>query len=251
MNTLKELIIHFILPPGLFIILLTWSGLFLVYRGYRKSGIFNLAVGFLLWLISIAPVSDKMMNSLESEFQIPDNPKGDSIILLGGGSIDKVPDLTGTGVLSGIMLSRVVTAVRLQKKLNVPIIVSAGWDDKNRTAEAYIVRRFLIDLGTADSKIIIEDRSRNTIENARYSKEICKEFGFKKPILLTSAYHLKRSMIAFKKVGMTAIPFPASFKTDKFRIYRWQSVLPSAGNLNRVSTVLREYIGILFYNLAY
>ena len=58
-------------------------------------------------------------------------------------------------------------------------------------------------------------------------------------------------MIAFKKVGMTAIPFPASFKTDKFRIYRWQSILPSAGNLNRASRVLREYVGIFFYNLAY
>ena len=90
------------------------------------------------------------------------------IILLGGGIIDKVPDLSGFGIPSDDMLGRIVTAVRLQKKLHVPIIVSGGKVYKRGSAEAHIVKRFLVDLGVAESRIIVEDKSRNTFKKEKY-----------------------------------------------------------------------------------
>lgn len=62
-------------------------------------------------------------------------------------------------------------------------------------------------------KIILEDKSRDTFENALYTKEICIRSGFKNSMLITSASHMSRAVLSFKKVGMDVMPFPANFKT--------------------------------------
>jgi len=77
-----------------------------------------------MWALSISPLSDAMIRGLESGYGIPKNIKGDVIILLGRGVCDKAPDLTGLGAPSDMYLTRIVTAVRLQKRLNIPVIVS-------------------------------------------------------------------------------------------------------------------------------
>ena len=248
---LKKIITPFLLPPGLFILLLISSGTFFIRRNNRQTGIFNIAIGVLIWLISTAPVSQLLLRGLEADFQIPQNPPGDVIIILGGGIIDKVPDLSGIGEPSEIMLGRIVTAVRLQKKLKIPIIISGGKVYKNKSAGAPIIKRFLIDLGINENSIIVEEESRDTIENAEFTKEICLAFGFKRPIILTSAYHLKRSQIAFERVDIKPILFPASFRTKKNANFSWYSFLPSAGNLMLVSIAIHEYLGILYYKILY
>ena len=103
--------------------------------------------GCFAWALSISPVSDAMIKGLESEYSIPKNVKGDVIILLGHGVFDEAPDLTGLGAPSGIYLTRIVTAVRLQKRLNIPIIVSGAEVPEDKVVKDHIVKRFLIDLG--------------------------------------------------------------------------------------------------------
>jgi uncharacterized SAM-binding protein YcdF (DUF218 family) len=117
----KKIVTPFILPPGLFILVLLLSGVFLIFWHRRKIGIFNLVVGLLFWIFCSAPFSNFLMSGLESEFQIPQNVEGDVIILLGSGSIDNVPDFSGYGIPTDRMFGRIVTAVRLQKDLNIPI----------------------------------------------------------------------------------------------------------------------------------
>lgn len=250
MFELKKILTAFLLPPGIFIVLLLFSGLWFLFKKNWKAGIINCLIGIFIWLLSISPVADAMLRGLESDFKIPENPRGDVIILLGGGVYDKVPDLSGVGAPAEEMIARLVTAVRLQKMLNIPIIVSGGVVFEGRKAEAPIVRRFLTDLGVPDKKIIIEDKSRNTIENARYTAEICKRLGYKKPILVTSAYHMRRSIVSFEKIGMKAVPFPANFRTWD-RKYGWESYLPSSFRLRNSYTAMREYMGLLFYKIAY
>ena len=142
-----------------------------------------------------------------------------------------------------------VSAVRLQKTLNIPIIVSGTETlEYNGTAD-HIVKRFLMDLGVSAKKIILEDKSRDTFENAKFSQEICSRLGFTNPILVTSAYHLKRSTMIFKKVGLEVLPFPAGFKSWQGKKYRWTAYLP--GNFLTASIAIKEYLGIVFYKLAY
>jgi uncharacterized SAM-binding protein YcdF (DUF218 family) len=206
-----------------------------------------------MWALSIAPVSDAMIRGLESKYDIPQNVKGDVIILLGRGVSDKAPDLTGLGAPSGSYLTRIVTAVRLQKKMHIPIIVSGteAPEDKaeDKTLEAHIVRRFLIDLGVPAGKIIIEDKSRDTFENVKFTKEICERSEFTNPILVTSAYHLKRAVMSSEKIGLEALPFPAGFNSWQGKEYRWSSYLP--GDFSTASTAVKEYLGLMFYKFVY
>jgi uncharacterized SAM-binding protein YcdF (DUF218 family) len=248
---LKKLVTPFILPPGIFILALLFSGGLLIFFKRRKIGIFNLLLGLLLWIFCSAPFSNYLLGCLESEFDISPNVTGDSIILLGGGIIDKVPDFSGYGTPTDRMLARIVAAVRIQKKLNIPIIVSGGKVYKNTSSEAEIAKRFLVDLGVEEGRIVIEENARDTYENAKYSKEICMRNNYKKPILITSAFHMKRAVLSFNTVGLDVIPYPAGFKSKNREDFRWHSTLPRSVSLAATSDALREYFGILFYKLTY
>jgi uncharacterized SAM-binding protein YcdF (DUF218 family) len=249
---LKKLITPFIIPPGFFVSVLLISGALLFFRRRRRgTGIFSLGIGLLLWIFCSAPFSNFLMGGLESDYHLPHNVQGDVIILLGGGIIDNVPDLSGIGVPTDRMLGRIVTAVRLQKKLNLPIIVSGGKVYQSKRSEAPIVRRFLIDLGVEKEQIIIEENSRDTYENAKYTKELCLQNNYKNPILITSAYHMKRSLLSFKKVGLNARPYPANFKSKRIGHLRWHHYLPQLGSLTTTADALHEYLGLIFYKLVY
>ena len=210
-----------------------------------------MVVGLVFWIFCSAPFSNFLMKGLESEFQIPKNVKGDVIVLLGGGSLKNVPDFSGYGIPTDRMLGRIVTAVRLQKHLDIPIIISSGKVYKNSISGAFIAKRFLIDLGVKEGQIVIEDKSRDTFENAKYTREIFLRNGYKNPILVTSASHLKRSLLAFRKVGFDIMPYPTNFRSMRIRNYHLYSYLPHSSSLMTTSIALHEYLGILFYNLAY
>ena len=188
-----------------------------------------------------------MLRGLESNLNLPRNPQGDVIILLGGGVYDKAPDLTGVGVPYQRVQAGIVTAVRLQKRLNVPIIVSGGKVFEFKSAEAPIIKRFLVDLGVSNDQIILEEKSRDTLENAKYTREICRRFSYINPILITSAFHIKRAILSFKKAGLEVIPFPAIFPSWLNKQYHWNDYLP--GNFKKASTAIGEYLGIVFYRL--
>ena len=241
----------FILPPGIFILDLIFSGALLIFLKRRKVGIFNLTLGLLLWIFCSAPFSNYLIGTLESEFDITPNVTGDSIILLGGGIIDGVPDFSGFGTPTDSMLGRIVTAVRIQKKSGIPIIVSGGRVYKNVSSEAQIAKRFLVDLGVAAGQILVEENARDTYENAKYTKEICLRKNYQRPILVTSAFHMKRALLAFQKIGLDVIPYPAGFRSKNVQDLGWFSYLPRSGSLEGTADAIHEYLGILFYRLAY
>lgn len=245
----KKALTPFLLPPGIFVALLLLSGYVFFRRKKRKAARIHIILGILLWFFTIAPVSDSLLRSLESGIKIPENPRGDVIILLGGGVYEGASDLTGIGAPSEEMLSRVITAIRLHKKLDIPIIVSSGSVFSGKEPEAPIVKRFLIDLGVPENMVILEDKSRDTIENARYSREICTKFNFKEPVLVTSAFHIKRAVMSFEKAGLRVVPLPTGFKTWAGKKYIWEDYLPHG--LENLAIAMREYLGLFFYKLAY
>lgn len=250
MFTLKKAITAFILPPGIFILIIVWVSLAMVYSRRWKLGAMNLIVGLMLWTLSTAPVADLLMLGLESELSIPANPSGDVIVLLGGALIEGVPDLTGPSAPSPLMMSRIVTTVRLYQRLRLPIIVTGGrvYDDAD-SAVAAIAKRFMIDLGVPENLILVEDRARDTAQNARFTVAICHQQGFTKPILLTDGHHLKRARMAFDAAGMRVTPFPACFLGSRNVSYTWRHLLPRAVSLSTSTRALHEYLGIFYYRM--
>lgn len=251
MFTLKKIVAPWLLPPGIFILLLLIVGVALTFSRRWRIGLFNLALGLALWAVSTVPVSNLLIQGLESGYSIPKNPSADVIILLGGGVIQRVPDLSGTAAPSSSTLGRIVAAVRLYQRLRLPIIVTGGrvYGDAD-TAIATIAKRFLMELGVPDNQIIVEDRAQDTAQNARLTAAICRQHGFSKPILLTTAYHLKRSLMAFDAAGLQVIPFPAYFQGSTRSHYSWRHVLPRAGALYTSASALHEYWGMLYYRLV-
>ena len=79
------------------------------------------------------------------------------------------------------------------------------------------MRRFLEDLGVPHEKIIEESRSRDTIENAEYTAQICSQYGYKRPVLVTSAFHMQTISWSFEKAGMKFFRFRRTSEPGRTR----------------------------------
>ncbi len=241
---------HLLLPPGIFVAALVLLSLRWAARRQREPAALSLFLAASLYSLSISPVADRLTGGLEERYAIPARPEGDSIVLLGGGVNGQAADLTGVGFPSQNMLPRVVTAARLQLRLGVPVVVSGGKVFEHDDAEAPVVARVLSDLGVPRERILVEAKSRNTVENARRTKEILAAKGLRRPLLVTSAYHMRRAVTAFEKAGVAVTPVPAGYRTWKGKPYRWVSYLPSVGALDVSTNALREYLGLLYCRIA-
>ena len=109
--------------------------------------------------------------------------------------------------------------------------------------------RQLEDLGVAPDRIIAEDRSRNTIENAVFSRRLADPKPGQRWLLVTSAYHMPRSVAAFRAAGFPVEPYPVDWRTrgliDALRPFS------SLGEgLRRTDTAVREWVGLVAYRLA-
>ena len=244
---LKKIITSFLLPPGCFILLILLFA-FLAKRWFRIVALFLAAF---LYLASIAPVADLLLIPLEDAYQPPATAEvknGEAYVVLGGGVYDFAPDIDGKGVLSGESLSRVVCAYRLYRMDRKPIIFSGGKVFEGQP-EAKVAKRVLLSLGVNEKDVITEAESRDTIENAKYIKELANRHQIGRIILITSAFHMKRSMMLFNKSFNGTIPYPTSYNTRRAK-YSILSYAPDAGNLANSAMALKEYIGILFYRLT-
>jgi len=248
---IKSISTSFFIPPGILIALLIGCGAFFLVRKHRNAGIVNFTIAMFIWLLSISPVSNTLLRWLESDYVIPQNPQGDVIILLGERVDSHVPDIFGIGTPSGTTLNRMLAAAKLQMNKDIPIIVSHGKDFKSSLSKGSVIERYLVEFGIPRSMIILEERSRNTFENAKYSIEICTKNEFKVPILVTSAYHLKRSILCFNKIEKKVVAYPAHFLSWKNREYSWESFLPKNKNLRNSSIAIKEYLGLVFYHFYY
>ena len=248
--TLKKLVTPFILPPGIFVLILLVSGLASLRRRHVRLGLLNILLGICLYALSIAPVANRLVHGLEADFSFQVPSTADVIVLLGGGTIQGVTDLTGTAAPTPRMMVRIVTAVRLYRQMKLPIIVTGGRGSAEDISEAHVAARFMMDLGVPEEAIITEGSARDTFENARFTAAICRQEGFTRPIVLTTAYHLKRALIAFDAAGMPAAPFPANFFANDHQSGRWRRLLPQASSLYLTTCALHEYLGIWYYKLT-
>ncbi len=234
-----------VLPPGIFFLAL-WYVAWRLYKKQEKrlAGMLA-ALVFVFYLCSTPLVSEQVMGALESAYTPPENPQGDVIIMLGGGAFPDTHDVSGSGTLCAAPANRLLTAVRLQRKLNVPLILSGGQVYSDSGPEAVIAKRILIDLGVPADKIIVEGRSVNTTQNAKFSTELMQERGLTKPILVTSAFHMRRSVLNFAKNGVAVTAYPADYRTNTKHDFHYNKLKPSADALSDNLTVMQELLRAL------
>jgi uncharacterized SAM-binding protein YcdF (DUF218 family) len=180
---------------------------------------------------------------------IPDNTYETAIVL--GGVTD--PERTPMDRLyfhKGA--DRITHAIHLYKEGKVKNILFTGgnskvFEDSDRNNQAIL--NFYIMCGVAKEDITIENKSRNTHENAVNSYQLLDPN--KKYILITSAFHMRRAEACFRKEGLLVLPFSCDFNSqkdeDRFSV---QAFIPSSEAMTGWEILLKEWIGMLAYKIS-
>lgn len=132
------------------------------------------------------------------------------------------------------------------------IIITGGTGslDQNEPPESIFLRTAFMDNGIRDTDIIIESRSRNTFENAVFTKKIIDSIQLKPPfVLITSALHMPRSTSVFTKAGYDFVMFPCDYKVTPQKI-DIQDFIPNIALLSEWSYFLKEIVGLYVYKLT-
>ncbi len=131
------------------------------------------------------------------------------------------------------------------------ILISGGngKPDEKDFREAAWVKGQLVELGIPDSTIFTEDHSNNTFENAQNAKHILDSLQFRPPyVLVTSAYHMPRASLIFKKAGVDVIPFPCNY-TDGRGSVGPGDFFPRLSVLLGWNDYLKETAGYFWYKM--
>ena len=189
--------------------------------GYGRHARFGRALALAAILILVAaatlPIGMLLIAPLEDRFPPPpaDLPPPEGIIVLGG-AIDDVASAARGQTVFDEGGERLTEAVLLAKRYPQARIVYTGGSGSltGRTStEALQARNFMAAMGVAPDRVTIEDKSRNTDENARFTAAIVHPEPSQRWIIVTSAFHMPRAMGVFEKAGFHPIAYPVAFRT--------------------------------------
>lgn len=233
------------LPPGSIIVLMG-LGIALAAFGKKRPSIvvFSLAAGLLL-LLSLEPVSDALNLPLESAYPYlssADEGKAGLVVVLGGGVGDGSPRDGRAGALEPHAVKRAAYGMELALRGGKRLLYSGGRSIGTGETEAAVARRFFLGLGFPEERLVLESESRTTEENAFFVKGLVGRETF---ILVTSAWHMKRSMTFFEEFGMAPIPAPTDYAIDGAP-YDLSSFFPTMDSFGDSCAALHEYLGLLY-----
>ncbi len=253
MFDLGKIFIHLTSPLGSCLLLVP-CGVLLIVLSRKRLGWFVIVLAFAwLFLWSTPAASVWLRQGLERQFPqrvAADYPVVDAIVVLGGGvQGGRKGWRIGAHLKSGA--DRAWFGAQLYHAGRAPVLIVSGgsrdWSNADES-EASAMQTFENDLGVPVSSILLENRSRNTEENALYTKQLLAEHHFGKILLVTSAVHMPRALALFRAQGIDAIPAPTDFDAIPPRtlLQRW---LPDAETLDRSSKAIKEYLAIGIHRL--
>lgn len=150
-------------------------------------------------------------------------------------------------------VDRLTHAIQLYKAEKIQkIVISGGLGSfsKSTIREAPQLREVMLMCGVSDEDIIIESQSRNTRQNAVFTAEILndqfKDYNY---LLITSAFHMRRSLACFEKVGVTVSGFSTDFKTGDYPPRPTSYIVPSPSAIYRWHILVKELIGMAAYTV--
>ena len=210
------------------------------------------AAGFVIG--GMSPLPYWLMRPLEDQFPRPVITGDVTGIIVLGGAITTTRGMTALNDAGARMTDSAALALRFPNAK----IAFAGGDGSliedqgpaEALTEAEAARRFYTGLGIAAERIIMEDRSRNTHENAIFVKPLIAQKPGETWLLVTSAWHMPRSVGIFRKAGVDVVPYPVDYTTRGVpRDYRQLNRGLSYG-LGLTDLAIKEWIGLIVYRLV-
>ena len=247
-------VLGFFLVPSNVIALLCASGALLALTRARRLGSKLLTIGVTLLLIAgYSPLGNALLLPLSERFPPwhDDGRAPDGIIVLGG-AINS--DLSAARHTLEIEASaeRIVTMLQLARRYPQARIVFSGGSANllvPGSAEAPFAGLLLQEFGVAPQRILLESGSRTTTENAVETKRLVGPKAGERWLLVTSAFHMPRSISAFRAAGFEVEAYPVDWRTGGWNDLWWPFERLSAG-LARTDLAVHEWVGLVAYRLA-
>ena len=216
----------------------------------RRLMIFSL---LLLAICGFSPVGNWLLYPLESRFPAWDAARGapDGIIILGG-SIDANLSVAHGGAVVRSEADRIIAAAALARQYpNARLLFTGGSANliSHDAREADYAGALFESLGIPKARLMTERRSRNTQENAEFSKAMAAPKSGERWLLVTSAFHMPRSVGLFRRAGFTVEPYPVNWRVGgRDDLLAFSSIADEG--LGRTEIALREWIGLIAYRAS-
>lgn len=247
-------IAFFVVRPSNLLWISTVVGVILILVGRKRLGLGLIGASLALQaLFFTTPVPSLLLYPLEQRFQVPDLSKisPDGIIVLGGALETSIFNHHQGSAINEAGERMIVGAELARRFPEAKLVFTGGtgalFRGPSREADAASV--VWNALGVSKTQLVYENQSRNTWENATLTRQLLKPAPDQTWLLVTSAYHMPRSMGVFEAAGWTnVVAYPVDFRTDG-TADRYPAVVfgsLSAG-ARRVDTAVREWIGLVAY----
>lgn len=239
-------------PPAINLLLMA-AGMLLALR-YRRLGRSLALLGLVsLVLLSLPWVKMKIYEHLESYRALnlatleQAQPAPQAIVLLGGGMVRFGDEYQRMRLTDGSVRRTLYTAT-VADHTGLPVLITGGGRaTESADIEAQRMDDLLRQLG--GQAHWLETRSRTTWENALYSAPLLKEAGIDTVVLITDAWHMRRAVRCFQAQGIRVIAAPTAFRNGAYTDAR--AFIPDSAALHDVGDALREWLGILTYQLLH
>jgi len=240
----------FVLAPShLILLLLVLAAIFLKAKP-SLSRKFSCSITISLLFIAISPIEHFILIPLEQHIEQPTtiDSNVDSIIVLGGGQQRKQSHLfpySGFGQHNG----RLIAAIDLAKKLQVPLIFVGGHQQQDGVTyrESRSLDTLIAIAGLPSSQVFINDDSNDTFDNALKAKAILLKQQLSHSVLITSAAHMPRAVGVFKQQNIAITPFPVEYKASNRP--QWFIQFSLVKKLALIEYASHEWLGLLKYYL--
>jgi uncharacterized SAM-binding protein YcdF (DUF218 family) len=196
----------------------------------------------LVW--SVPQASDWLRGQLESRYPVvaeANLPEADAIVVLGGGHYGWL-DRPGIG-LEQLENSRVAAGARAWQARRAPRVILSGGGARVEDSEARTMAYAIGKLGVPASAMVLEERSRDTRDNARYTAALLGSGGTRRVLLVTSSLHMPRASLLFRQAGLDVVPVPVP--ETALRVTWRERWIPSRGALWRSGRAWKEYAGLV------
>ena len=247
-------ILNFFINPLYILSLIILIQLFIIFFIQSKKLVIFFSKLFLILFLffGYSPLSNFLLSKIEDYIQPSKFPVQQltGIIVLGGSFDSALASKERNEVLLNNSAERLTKALEIYKKNPRVLILFSGFSGELKPSswsESDMAKKFFLDQGVKIDNLIFENQSRNTFENTKYSKEIIS--GYKGTWgLITSANHMPRSFLTFKKQSLVLEPINVDYRASISKIF-WLNFDISKG-LKDWTIIFHEVIGIIYYKVT-
>ncbi len=248
-------IFWFIFAPSNLLLILTLLGACAFFlRSYRAAKVLIAISALSFFVMGFVPLYAWLMRPLEDRFPIPDlTGKSVSGIIVLGGAVDQMATAARGPVQLNEAGSRMTESVALARRFPNARLVFTGGSARLlgiTATEAETAKQFYLAMGIELQRLLLEDRSRNTHENAVFTRRLVQPKPGETWLQVTSAWHMPRSVGIFRKAGFPVLAYPVDYRTRGVTRDYWSPLREVSLGLRLTDTGVREWIGLISYRLT-